>query len=259
MHLFWQIGQYLQYFFLKEDRHSVHSPFVFNWYVKLFSFLKENKKGDHAIEAKRALFRQSSKKIKVFDLGAGSKFSQGPFRTLSSLVKYSCSPLKFSLLYQYLCQLTPAVNVLELGTSLGLNTAYLYQVTKGKLYTLEACPNLSRMAMENFGTGSDIEFVKGDIADKLPAILEEINQIDFVLMDANHRYGPTKFYFEMMRPFLHEESIVVVSDIHWSPEMKAIWMELKGLPEISLSVDLFECGILFLKNLGPKAHYILKY
>ncbi|MEX2512732.1 MAG: class I SAM-dependent methyltransferase [Cyclobacteriaceae bacterium] len=244
---------------MKEDQHSVHSPFVYKWYIQLFSFVKAHKKGDHAIEAKRALFKKSSREIEVSDLGAGSKLVRGPWRTLSSIVKYSCSTLKFSLLYQYMCQLTPALNVLELGTSLGLNTAYLEQVTIGRLFTFEACPNLSRMARENFGSGSAIKYVNGDIADKLPEILKEINQIDFVLMDANHQYGPTKLYFEMIRPFLKEESIVVVSDIHWSPEMLVIWNELKSLPEISLSIDFFECGILFFKKLGPESHYILNY
>jgi hypothetical protein len=56
---------------------------------------------------------------------------------------------------------------------------------------------------------------------------------------------------------MNAEGIIILDDIHWSKEMNQAWNELKNHPSVSLSIDLFEGGILFLNQKLPKHHYIL--
>ena len=78
-------------------------------------------------------------------------------------------------------------------------------------------------------------------------------------MNANHRYEPTIRYFEQALPKLHENSLVVLGNIHWSAGMNRAWQAIKTKPEVILSLDLFESGILFFNPDLPKAHYILEF
>ena len=237
----------------------MHSPFAFNIYSGLIDHHNTYKSGIEYIERERRVLKNSQERINVNDLGAGSKFSKGGQRLVSTIAKHSCSPLKFSLLYQYFCKRTPANNVLELGASLGLNTEYLNQSTHGTLYTFEGCPTLLGKAKQHLSSSSGIEFIAGDIDQTLSKVLNTLDSVDFALLDANHKYLPTKTYFNALVPLLHQKSIVVVSDIYWSRQMAKLWEELKGLPNVSMSMDFYECGVLFFHPADFKHHFILNY
>ena len=53
--------------------------------------------------------------------------------------------------------------------------------------------------------------------------------------------------------------MVILDDIHWSKEMNQAWKTIKARPEISISIDLFEAGVLFFKRDIPKTDLIMKY
>jgi predicted O-methyltransferase YrrM len=99
----------------------------------------------------------------------------------------------------------------------------------------------------------------GNIDQTLPDVLKRLKQIDLVYIDANHRYEPTLRYFESLLPLLHEKSLVVIDDIHWSKEMNEAWDVIKDRTEVSLSIDLFEAGLLFFDPNIEKSDYILKF
>ena len=256
--MLFQVWEYFLYFFLKEDQHSIHSPFFFSFYENVKDYIKENKKGQEAIERQRRKFLGMNDEIQVTDFGAGSRWGFGKKRKVASIVKRSNTPIRFSLLYQFLCQQTPAITVLDLGTSLGINTAYLAAVTKGKLYTFEGDPALESLAKRHLGFFPSVQIVSGNIDNTLTKTLQHKESIDNVLMDANHRYQPTIDYFRIISPKLHPNSILVIADIHWSKEMRKAWNELKMLPRVTGSIDFFECGVLFFGNHGDNNDFVLE-
>ena len=251
---FWE---YFLYFLNKEDQHSIHSPYFFKLYQDLKAFLANNKKGKKEIELQRKKFLSSKEQILRKDYGAGSRWSKGEKQKVATIAKSATSPIKSSLLFQFLCKLTPANTVLDLGTSLGINTAYLSSVTKGDLYTFEGDPALAHLAGANLNFCPNVNKVVGNIDNTLGKVLEGIEWVDFVLIDANHRYQPTLDYFNAIAPKIHKESIVVIGDIHWSKEMKQAWEEIKDMPSVSSTIDFFDCGVLFFNNYGNKENYIL--
>ncbi|EPR69062.1 O-methyltransferase [Cyclobacterium qasimii] len=231
--------EYFLYFLLKEDQHSIHSPFFFKLYQNLKVFLRDNRKGNRVIEEQRNTFLASQERIKRIDFGAGSRWDNGQMQQVGSIAKRATTPVKFSLLYQFLCRSTPAQTVLDLGTSLGINTAYLASVTSGQLYSFEGDPALGLLARNHLNRFNNVKIITGNLDETLGGMLADIERVDFVLLDANHRYQPTMDYFKKIGPKLHNNSIMVIADIHWSKEMRGAWDEIKVLPSVSSSIDFF--------------------
>lgn len=254
--IFLPIKAYLIYWLKKEDLHSQQSPFVFNVYSGLIQFLKENEKGNSELEKFRQNLLKDKSILQVVDLGAGSKKVPQANRSVADIARYSTSGVKFAQLYAYFCALTPAENVIELGTCVGISTRYLDRQTKGKLYTFEGSQAIQNVAQRE-PKPSNAKFILGSIKKSLPFLLSTISAVDFALIDANHTYEGTISSFKTLLSKAHSKSIFAISDIHWSEEMELVWEEIKSCPEVKLSLDFFECGIIFFDYPGKKTDLIL--
>lgn len=153
-----------------------------------------------------------------------------------------------------------AKKVIELGTSFGINTLYLASKNERSVTTFEGSTDVAEIAKLTFEfSGSkNIELIEGNLDHTLRTYLQSIRKFDLALMDANHRYEPTIRYFNLLMPKLHETTVVVLDDIHYSPEMDQAWRELKDHKLVYGSVDLFRCGILFFDPSLNKQHVILQ-
>ncbi len=196
--------------------------------------------------------------LAIADYGAGSKKLKNRKRITAEITRHSTSGRKFSQLYQYFCRLTPAQNVIELGTCVGINTRYLSREVIGTLFSFEGSKALFQKAQE-YSPPTNTQYILGKISDTLPHILNAEKQIDFGLIDATHTYDATLLYFKLILPFLTSSSILAIADIHWSREMEKAWQEIKDHPSVVVSLDFYECGILIFKKGIPKMNYILHY
>ena len=251
--------EYLRYFLERTDHHSIQSPFASSVYQELKAYTRQYRKGNPALETLRKTLAQDNSILDIKDEGAGSKFAVGSKRSIASICKNACSSLSHNLLYQFLVTKTPASTVLELGTSLGINTGYLAAVTSGVVYTFEADCSLLKVAKNNLNIFPNVKFVRGNIRDTLPEFLTEQSRIDFIQVDAHHTYEATLEYCRLFWPYLHEHSVVVIGDIHWSAEMKKAWLEIKMFRGVSSTMDFFECGVLFFRKEIQPDHHILYY
>ena len=247
----------MSYWLKKEDLYSQHSPFVFSIYNELQNYLKISHQLNGEIEEFRQKLLSDFRFIEIEDLGAGSKKINTCQRQVRQIAKYSTSNPKFSALYQYFCQLTKAEYVLELGTCLGISSRYLSKVTKGKLWTIEGSEKIWEIAQSS-PKPENTSFLLGDIKKALPELLSQVPRFDFILIDANHTYEGTLKSFYRCIPHLHEKSILILGDIHWSVEMEMSWEEIKNHPSVTLTIDFFECGVVFFDYQGPKTHLVLE-
>jgi len=257
--IFFMSREYLSYFLDRTDQHSLQSPFAASIYRELRVYQKQHRKGNPTLEKLRLRLAKDSKELEINDLGAGSKFAVGSKRSLASICKNACSALPHNLLYQFMVMKTPAQTVVELGTSLGINTGYLSAKTVGTVYTFEADSSLLEMAKNNLSTFPNVVFIPGNIQETLPVFLKDQPRIDFVQIDANHTYQATLQYCKWVWPCLHEQSVVVIGDIHWSTEMKKAWLEIKQFPGVTTTIDFFECGVLFFRSGIQMEHHVLYY
>jgi len=249
--------QYIKYFFLKEDRHSLQSPIAYKIYNDLLSH-KANSKNPE-IEHLRKKFLTDESILSIKDLGAGSQKLKNSTRKVKDVARFSNSEQKHNLLYQFFLSITPAKTCIELGTGVGLNAAYLSTYTLGKLYTIEGDKGLYDIAHGHLNKLENVSPLFGNINEILPKLINENQLIDFILIDANHTYRATVNYFNMLLGSVGDDSIIIVGDIYWSKEMTKAWQEIHTHPRITLSFDFFECGVLLFKPNLVKAHYIMHY
>lgn len=77
-----------------------------------------------------------------------------------------------------------------------------------------------------------------------------------VYIDGNHRYASTMQYFELLLSKVNEQSILIFDDIYWSSEMEKAWNEIKNHEAVTLTIDLFYVGIVFLEKKINKSNIL---
>jgi predicted O-methyltransferase YrrM len=127
---------------------------------------------------------------------------------------------------------------------------------------MEGAPEIAKQAQRHFQHIGlhNIEQVIGNFDSTLASVLQKNKSLDFVFIDGNHRFEPTIRYFNMMKPNLHEYSVVVFDDIHWSKEMEQAWAAIKNDDSVTLTIDLFFIGLVFFrKEQKEKQHFIVQF
>lgn len=252
---------YLLYRFRSFRLHGVHSPFVFHLYENVIRH-DGRYRAYPAIETLRKQLLQNKKTIAVTDFGAGSRLQVPRSRTIKSLAAISAKPPRYAQLLFRLVNYFQPQTVLELGTSLGLTTCYLASARhKSQVYTFEGCPNLAAAAQQNFRKLrlNNIRVITGNLDQTLAATLDKLPAVDFVYFDGNHRYEPTMRYFEACLAKRTQDSVFVLDDIYWSSEMVKAWQAICRHPEVTISIDLFQLGLIFFRQKQPKQHFTLWY
>jgi predicted O-methyltransferase YrrM len=249
------------YIFTAQNQHGLHSPFVFDLYLKT---IKNNIQSTvfKPIEAIRNTMSSSRQKLSITDFGAGSKVNKSNLREVRDIAKNSKKSPKLGRLFYRLIQRFEHKIIFDLGTSLGLTTLYLASANaKSQVITFEGCPQTAAVAQQNFKQLDlkNIQTVVGNIDETLPKQILNFETIDFAFFDANHRYEPTIRYFETCLQKAHENSLFVFDDIHWSIEMETAWQVIKAHPSVSVTIDLFWVGLVFFRKKQPKQDFVLRF
>lgn len=257
------IKAYLRHWWRAGNAHGLHSPFVYALYTEVISARSEATPFK-AIEQLRHQLRQSTETINVTDLGAGSRTGAGQSRQLGQIARSAQKPVRYAQLLNRLVNRFSPTTILELGTSLGLTTAYLADAaahTNSRVITFEGCPNIASKARQNLDKlgYQNVDIVVGDLSKTLASQLAEIRSLDFVFFDANHRYQPTIQYFSSCLEKAHNDSLFIFDDIHWSAEMEQAWATIKSHPSVQVTVDLFGIGLVFFRRQQPRQHFLLKF
>ena len=240
----------------------MHSPFVFNFIQHVLN----NKSGYQppgAIEALREQLIRNKELLEIEDLGAGSRTGAKKERTIQQLATSAVKPRKFGHFFYRLVKYYQPTNIIELGTSLGITTAYLATANiAAKIITIEGSGAIHQQAMKNFKELDlhNISLFKGNFDTLLPEVLNNIDTVDLAYIDGNHRYRPTIDYFHQLMCKRNNNTTFVFDDIHWSSEMERAWQEIKEHPDVLCTVDLFFLGLVFFrKEFKEKQHFSIRF
>ncbi|HSB91879.1 MAG TPA: class I SAM-dependent methyltransferase, partial [Flavitalea sp.] len=264
IHLFYQVRRYIaQYFKALNGRgHGIHSPFVFD-FVKTVLNSQGVPPATIPIETLRSKLLKDKRKLQVTDYGAGSMVNNSANRTIASICQNTSKSKKLALLLHRIVHKYQPESILELGTSLGISTAYLATGnTSAKVITCEGSDTVAAIARENFRALAlnNIETREGNFDDIIPVLVSTINSIDLVFIDGNHREVPTIKYFESILKISGPQTIMIFDDIHWSPGMERAWNRIKSDPRVRMSIDLFFVGIvLFREEFKVKQNFVIHY
>lgn len=256
--------KYLHYYLTASNGrgHGVHSPFVYD-FIRHVLMDKRNFYAYDQIEALRTELKRDDTIMEVEDFGAGSGIDKTNRRSVASIAKHAAKPAKWAQLLFRIVQYYKPQQILELGTSLGISTAYMAMGNPAaRLVTAEGSKAIAGRAMRNFKALKcpQIELVPGNFDETMPELLSKLPAIDLAFIDGNHRLEPTVRYFEQLLPNLGQYSMVIFDDIHWSAGMEEAWRTIQHHPAVKLSIDLFFIGIvLFREEFHEKQHFTIRY
>ena len=257
-------GKYLQYYLTAANGkgHGTHSPFVFEFIARVLDD-RQNYPAYVPIEELRRTLKNDPSLLEIEDMGAGSVYEAGgKKRSIASIVRHAAKPPKLGqLLYRVARHYSPST-ILELGTSLGLSTAYLASgAPQARLWTIEGAPAVADKARANLRRlGATPEIVTGNFDTVLPALIGQIPPIELAFVDGNHRCEPTLRYFDAIFRHAAPAAALVFDDIHWSAEMEKAWNTIRKDPRVYLTIDLFFIGFVFLRDeFKVKQDFIIRF
>ena len=94
----------------------------------------------------------------------------------------------------------------------------------------------------------------------MPALLQRLPEPDLVFIDGNHREEPTIEYFDLVLKDASPGLILIFDDIHWSKGMEKAWSQICDDPRVTLTVDLFFLGLVFINpDFKVKQQFKIRY
>jgi predicted O-methyltransferase YrrM len=255
--LVYNIWSFLRFYWSAVTKYQLHSPFVY----ELCCAVQDNDRWYYAfedIEMVRSRMLQSTVMLQMMDYGAGGN-CQTREVALKDLAARSASSGEQGRMLFYLLQHLQPTSVLELGTSLGIGTMYMWSgVPSASVVTIEGCLDCAKVAASNFEIleARNIRGVSGSFEEKLQGVLDAMKVVDAVFMDGNHRTEPTLRYFEQILPFAATNTVFIFDDVHQSPEMERAWQQVKENPSVMLTIDFYELSLVFINpDIKTKQHF----
>ena len=267
------ICAFLKHFFSSWNTtgEGIHSPYLF----ELVRFILRDRNAYYCfadIERRREYLKSCEDELDVLDFGSqGSKEGKHVRRRISEIAKThlerpEVGQLLFRLVNWLGTREKRPLSIVELGTSLGITTAYLASAdSRNSVLTFEGSGEVLNVAkgvwrmlkLEN------IQWIVGNIDHTLLDSDHSLYngapaRVDVAYVDANHTYEATIRYADFLLSRLNTKGVLAIDDIHYSEEMERAWAELKNDQRVTTSMDLYHIGLLFVDPHYLKRHYIIR-
>ena len=247
---------------------GVHSPYLFEWVrmvmsdAHAYNIWKE-------IEDVRERMLMDERVLQVVDYGSGEAIRREgdkAMRRVRDIAKGSLARRKYAqMLFRLVNWLghqlreeSGGLCIVELGTSLGVTTAYLASVDKDdRVYTYEGSSAIAAVARENWELLglNNIACYEGEI--KLES-LTQLGRVDVAFVDANHTKEATLSYFDALAKQVDAKSVLVIDDIHYSEEMEEAWCAICRDCRVTSTIDLYQMGLVFFDTHYWKRNYKMR-
>jgi predicted O-methyltransferase YrrM len=252
--------QWLRHQWKAGTKHDVHSPFIFDLYTNSITSTAIPPIAQ-AIESRRNELKGDTSIIHVKDFGSAMRGATYP-RTISSIAQVSSKSPKVAHLLWRLSNTLHSNVILDLGTSFGFTTSYLATANANSIvHSFEGCEQTLNVAAKTFEklNISNVQTHLGDVQETLSLVLSKLQYVDLVFFDANHQYQPTLDYFNLCLEKKHNDSLFIFDDIHWSEGMSKAWDEICQHPSVTVSIDLYQIGLVFFRREQVKQHFRLRF
>lgn len=252
---------------------GIHSPYLF-YLVRMLVYDENRYYCWRDIERERHRLLASDEQIETIDYGTGGNAAgQKMIRRVADIARghlerREVGELLFRLTSYLGHKQERPLRIVELGTSLGITTAYLAKAdSRNRVTTYEGSPETVRIAREvwkRLGI-ANIEVVEGNIDETLPDSrahdkIKGVDRkpIDIAYMDANHTEQATLAYYERLVGQAEAHSIFIVDDIHHSPEMARAWQTICEREEVTTTMDMYYFGLVFFDKHYLRRNYKLR-
>lgn len=207
------IVSYLFHQFKAQNRHGLHSPFVYRLVDEvIYDF---SSKADYQeLKQLRSARPDELAKMNRSVTGWAGK----------------CGPLRLArLIYRLASHFNPQ-RIIELGTVLGAEAAYIRKAVPG---------------VEIFGMGDNIA--------------HEMELIDWVSVGCIDDQEIAKKHLNQCIPKLGETSVILFNTKYRNQEIKMTWEWIKEHPQVTVTIDLFWLGLAFVRPKQAREHFNIRY
>lgn len=144
--------KYLHYYLTASNGkgHGIHSPFVFDFVTNVLNDDRDFY-AYQQIENLRQKLLTDATIIEVEDFGAGSSVSKKNRRKVCDIAKHAAKNKKLAQLLFRIANYYQPQTMIELGTSLGISSAYLASAKpNATLFTIEGSTGIAEIAKKIF-------------------------------------------------------------------------------------------------------------
>ncbi|MFW5707606.1 MAG: class I SAM-dependent methyltransferase [Bacteroidota bacterium] len=253
IHKLQMILKYPSWYLKARNRHGIHSPFLYDFIDKCL-YAKTSRHLFTDIEQERKRLATSREVIFYSDPGAGPSGSipaenKTITRSVAQITSSSLTSATYGRLFYRMIRYFNYTKVLEMGTSLGITTSYLAKAGRRvRVVTLEGAEPVAEKASEVFNNLglTNIALIRGNFESQLPDVLQKENTFDMVFLDGDHKGEKVLKYFDLLVKHIPPAGVVVIDDIRWSSSMNNAWNQIVSHPKVTISLDLYFMGIVFL-------------
>ena len=194
-----------------------------------------------AVERQREQWLQNNTPLSEIASGFNARDS------ISRACRASLEPAWCPLMFHLARSLRPHTT-LELGTNLGISSAYLATACRahdGRVLTMEGSPARQALAKSLHAELQldNIHYQLGKFQDELPQVLEQFQPIELAFIDGHHQIKPTLEYVDAIYPAVRNPAVIVFDDICWSDDMIRAWEELCQDSRFEVMVSIGNIGI----------------
>jgi precorrin-6B methylase 2 len=235
---------YFLYKLKSTNEHGVHSPFVFD----LVTNVVYNNKDYYCyktIEAQRKILLDSNTVV-------GSL-------SVSELAKKMPAEKYSKLLFRLVNYFQPNTVGL-INDNLGVDTAYTASVSEHlKVYSLQGNKEFQKIITSNL---KQLKLKNVTLLDEpksvaLPNLLKQLDTLDFVVIHQKTKEEVLSVFYQYLEK-ANTSSVFVISNVGL-PEISDAWEEIKNNNQVTVTIDLFYMGIVFLRKEQVKEHFLIRF
>ncbi len=253
-----QLISFLSFLLRSTNRHGVHSPFVYALVTRCFYDKTPYPEYKH-LQSYRQQLLASKETLTVTDHGSGSRIFRSNERTVAAIARHAgITPKRQRLLFR-LVQYQQPQRMLELGTSLGLGTlALALGNPSSEIQSIEGCPATARFAREALQrAGCKNASVHSEVFEHFFAEKAQ-GTFDLVYIDGSHSKEQTLQNFQQLLLYKNEDTLFIFDDIYLNTSMTEAWREIVRHPEVTVSIDTFQWGLVFFRSGQKKEHFSIR-
>jgi len=240
--IFKYLSAYLKHQFTANTRHGTHSPFVYKLADEVIYDFSLKKVYTELSDYRKKLLNDPKTAVFV------TQIIKGRFKKKRLL----------ELIYRIVKFHKPAY-MLELSSNLGIATGYLAKACPtATLITIEENDELGKLTEASLASlgATNMNVLVGARTVVFDAEIAKADQLDLVYLNCGR---VNLNYFEQCLAKLNEHSLVIVEGMHCTTKSESNWESIKTHPNVTVTVDLFDMGLVYFRKGQAKEHFKLKF
>ncbi len=182
--------------------------------------------------------------------------------SINSLLKETTFQKSYEQMLFRLSRYFHPKQIVDFGSSTGLSSLYMATPFKDVCVTaMERDPEVASLCRLNIKRTQveNVKVVVGDLKNKTRELVSSGVCFDFIHFGRSCSTSDIRSLVEILSGTFSWSTVILISDIYRTEEKENLWQDLKNMPGVRVSLELFFYGILIFDENFQKESYNLFY